>query len=78
MKKHSMAIACLALCAAGLPAGTTPAHDYGDHDRGFDRGLRGEVLALGDSIAFGYITRAEPQYVNARNFVGYPQYLAGG
>jgi lysophospholipase L1-like esterase len=35
----------------------------------------GTVLALGDSVAFGYITRAGFQYVNPDNFIGYPQYL---
>src|SRR5260370_19789299 len=36
----------------------------------------GTVLALGDSAPFGYITRAGFQYVNADNFIAYPQYLA--
>ena len=30
-------------------------------------------LALGDSVAFGYITHDQPAYVNAANFVGYPE-----
>jgi len=34
------------------------------------------VLALGDSVVFGYITQAGYAYVNPRNFVGYPDYLA--
>jgi lysophospholipase L1-like esterase len=36
-----------------------------------------EYLALGDSVAFGYIRDAGPAYVNADNFVGYPDYVAG-
>lgn len=35
-------------------------------------------LALGDSVAFGYIRDAGPMYVNADNFVGYPDYVAAG
>ena len=35
----------------------------------------GTILALGDSVAFGYITLAGFQYVNPDNFVAYPQYL---
>jgi lysophospholipase L1-like esterase len=35
------------------------------------------VLALGDSVAFGYITQAGHQYVNAANFIGYPEHLSG-
>jgi len=33
-------------------------------------------LALGDSVAFGYIRDAGFAYVNAENFVGYPDYVA--
>src|SRR6185369_15346201 len=32
-------------------------------------------LALGDSVAFGYIRDVGPVYVNAENFVGYPDYV---
>jgi lysophospholipase L1-like esterase len=32
-------------------------------------------LALGDSVAFGYITQAGFQYRNPDNFVGYPTYV---
>ena len=34
-------------------------------------------LALGDSVAFGYIAGDGPAYVNPKNFVGYPDYVAG-
>jgi len=33
-------------------------------------------LALGDSVVFGYITQAGFEYLNATNFVGYPDYVA--
>ncbi len=36
----------------------------------------GQYLALGDSVAFGYIRDAGFAYVNAENFVGYPDYVA--
>jgi len=33
------------------------------------------MLALGDSVVFGYITQDGFAYVNPRNFIGYPQYV---
>jgi lysophospholipase L1-like esterase len=42
--------------------------------------IRGNYLALGDSVAFGYrpsqVTPIE-DYLNPRNFTGYPTYVAG-
>jgi lysophospholipase L1-like esterase len=35
------------------------------------------ALALGDSVVFGFITQAGNEYVNASNFIGAPEYLAG-
>ena len=35
----------------------------------------GAYLALGDSVAFGYIANAGFAYVNAANFIGYPDYV---
>ena len=32
-------------------------------------------LALGDSVAFGFITQAGFEYLNADNFIGYPAYV---
>ena len=37
-----------------------------------------DYLGLGDSVAFGYIAQAGFEYVNAQNFVGYPDWLAIG
>jgi lysophospholipase L1-like esterase len=34
------------------------------------------LLALGDSISFGFITQAGFEYVNPDNFIGYPAYVA--
>ena len=36
---------------------------------------RGEILVLGDSVAFSYIASAGYGYVNPDNFVGFPLYL---
>ena len=36
-------------------------------------GPRGKMLSLGDSVVFGYITQDGPAYVNADNFIGYPE-----
>ena len=33
-------------------------------------------LALGDSVVFGYITKAGFEYANPHNFVGYPDYVS--
>jgi len=35
------------------------------------------ALALGDSVVFGFITQAGHEYVNASNFIGSPEYVAG-
>jgi lysophospholipase L1-like esterase len=37
---------------------------------------RGTMLSLGDSVVFGYITQDGPAYVNADNFIGYPEIVA--
>lgn len=74
MKNHPL-FAGLLLCAAGFLASIAAAQDN-DRGRDFDRNRSGSVLALGDSVVFGYITQANPQYLNAANFVGSPDYLA--
>src|SRR5262249_15776308 len=35
-------------------------------------------LALGDSVAFGYIASDGFAYVNPKNFIGFPDYVGGG
>src|SRR5262249_10786294 len=42
-------------------------------DRGEER--EGRYLALGDSVAFGFINHAGFEYVNPDNFIGYPEYV---
>ena len=39
-----------------------------------DERLGDEGLALGDSVVFGYTTQDGHAYVNATNFIGYPEY----
>ncbi len=56
-----LSYATLALCLAG---GSTLALADGDH---------GTMLSLGDSVVFGFITQDGPAYVNAENFIGYPE-----
>ncbi len=36
-------------------------------------GPSNKMLSLGDSVVFGYITQDGPAYVNADNFIGYPE-----
>ena len=63
--KISRLLSHLLTSAALLAAGTAAAMD---HD--------GDVLALGDSVVFGYITEDGYAYVNPENFIGYPEYVA--
>lgn len=58
---RGMSQAALALCLAG---GATLA--VADDNRG-------TMLSLGDSVVFGFIEQDGPAYVNADNFVGYPE-----
>jgi lysophospholipase L1-like esterase len=48
-----------------LVAGSAPAIANDDHS----------YLALGDSVVFGFITKAGFEYGNPHNFVGYPDYV---
>jgi lysophospholipase L1-like esterase len=58
---------------AALGAGTVSADPVTGSD------ANGTYLALGDSVAFGYVPPdavPAPNYVDAHSFVGYPEYLA--
>jgi lysophospholipase L1-like esterase len=55
--------ATLALCVAG--SSTLALADES----------RGTMLSLGDSVVFGYITQDGPAYLNADNFISYPEIL---
>ena len=58
-----VARAALALAFTGASALA-----WADNDEG-----RGKMLSLGDSVVFGYITQDGPAYLNADNFLGYPE-----
>lgn len=66
VRKVGIAFALTLGASAILALGTRPA-----------TAADGAALALGDSVAFGYIDQAGYAYVNPRNFVGYPYYVAG-
>lgn len=58
---------------AAVGAGVTLADPVNGSD------ANGTYLALGDSVAFGYVPSAAvpaPNYLDAHSFVGYPEYLA--
>jgi lysophospholipase L1-like esterase len=55
----------VALAGTAVTASASPRDARGNHS----------YLALGDSIVFGYITADGYAYVNANNFVGYPDYV---
>jgi len=57
-------MACLAVMLLAAAAGSATA---GDRDNALG-------LSLGDSVVFGYITRAGHAYVNPTNFIGYPEH----
>jgi len=59
-------LASLFLVMAALTLGSASAKNRS--------GSSGEYLALGDSVAFGYIDQAGFEYYNPINFVGYPDW----
>lgn len=63
----------VAALVAAVGAGVTSADPVNGSD------ANGTYLALGDSVAFGYVPPAAvpaPNYLDAHSFVGYPEYLA--
>jgi len=62
--RRIMSLVVVALIAVGSATATEAASTSPDY------------LGLGDSVAFGYISLAGFEYVNAQNFVGYPDWLA--
>jgi lysophospholipase L1-like esterase len=59
----------LVMAGAAALASVTPSRAEEDGD--------GAYLALGDSITFGFIASDGYAYVNPKNFVSYPVYVAG-
>jgi lysophospholipase L1-like esterase len=69
----SLALAAVLLAAATVAATTASADPVTGSD------ANGTYLALGDSVAFGYVPAAAvpaPNYLDAHSFVGYPELLA--
>jgi lysophospholipase L1-like esterase len=62
--RRIMSLLFLALVALGLASAKEPV------------GTPPDYLGLGDSVPFGFISQAGFEYVNAQNFVGYPDWLA--
>src|SRR5262249_36020703 len=54
------------ICLIGSASAALVADDHGD-DKPY--------LALGDSVTFGFMSDAGFEYVNAANFIGYPDYV---
>ena len=65
MKLRLAATALILAGAAPLASASPPDPEEGS-----------ALLALGDSISFGFITQAGFEYVNPGNFIGYPAYIA--
>jgi lysophospholipase L1-like esterase len=77
--RHAAAVGIIAATALGvtlvLPAGTAVAS--ANPVTGSDK--NGTYLALGDSVAFGYVppqAMPAPNYLDAHSFVGYPEDVA--
>ena len=71
--RFTLALAAVLLAAATLAAVTASA------DPVTGSAANGTYLALGDSVAFGYVPAdavPAPNYFDAHSFVGYPEFLA--
>lgn len=69
----TLALAAVLLAAATIAAATASADPVNGSD------ANGTYLALGDSVAFGYVPPnavPAPNYLDAHSFVGYPEFLA--
>jgi lysophospholipase L1-like esterase len=75
-RRRLLALAAAVLVVAviaAIGAGATSANPVNGSD------ANGTYLALGDSVAFGYVPPGAvpaPKYLDAHSFVGYPEYLA--
>jgi len=71
--RATLALAAALLVAATIAAGTASADPVNGSD------ANGTYLALGDSVAFGFVPAdavPAPKYFDAHSFVGYPEFLA--
>ena len=71
----SALVLAIAFAFAAAAASAHPGHRF----HGFHFRAPARYLALGDSVAFGYVPPnavPAPNYANPRSFVGYPEFLA--
>jgi lysophospholipase L1-like esterase len=64
---------CLARVARRVSQATLALCLFGGSTLALADDSRGTMLSLGDSVVFGFITQDGPAYVNADNFIGYPE-----
>jgi lysophospholipase L1-like esterase len=72
-RRRVLALTAAVMVVAAIGPGTVSADPVTGSD------ANGTYLALGDSVAFGYVPSGAvpaPNYVDAHSFVGYPEYLA--
>ena len=77
IRRNSVGAAAVALLAVGLATVVVSAGASADPVTG--SAANGTYLALGDSVAFGYVPSQAvpaPKYQVQHSFVGYPEYLA--
>jgi lysophospholipase L1-like esterase len=71
--RRVLALTAAVLVTAAVAAGVASADPVTGSD------ANGTYLALGDSVAFGYVPPnavPAPKYLDAHSFIGYPEYLA--
>lgn len=68
--KQSITVVVLLVGACMAQAGRRPGEVEADNT------VMPSYLTLGDSISFGFIANAGYEYVNPRNFIGFPDYVA--
>jgi lysophospholipase L1-like esterase len=74
---RAVGVVVVALLAVGLASAAVSGAAWADPVTG--SAANGTYLALGDSVAFGYVPPQAvpaPKYLVAHSFVGYPEYLA--
>jgi lysophospholipase L1-like esterase len=77
MRLRLVGVAAAMLLAGGFAMAVASGSALADPVTGSD--ANGTYLALGDSVAFGYVPPQavpSPMYLVAHSFVGYPEYLA--
>jgi lysophospholipase L1-like esterase len=79
MRLKLIASVLVVAVALALGAGAASARPGNGHHKHYHTRKNGTYLALGDSVAFGYVPSnavPAPNYLDPRSFVGYPEMLA--